>query len=99
MLSRLIVEPGVLGVWQYSLSGSADLLLVSGVLGSLCAIGGESLMKSSMVSMSAPERLPLADVVGCSVLMRVPLTLLRTRGCMLFLRFAPPRGMTVLSTA
>lgn len=34
------------------------------------------------------------DVDDC----REPLTLARARGCMLFLRLAPPRGMIVLST-
>jgi len=44
------------------------------------------------VSSSAPARLPFPDDL------REPFSLHRGRGCMLFLRFEPPRGIIELST-
>ena len=87
--SILKLNPGAVGVWKSAeLAGSVAF---SGVPGRLRdAIGGESFIKSSMVSLST---------AGCSFLTSVPLTLLRVWGSMLFLRLAPPRGIIELSTA
>jgi hypothetical protein len=83
-----------------------------GVLFSLTLLLGLMRLKSSMVSsrsvgcrdrrlkvlllwpMDDDNEEEVEDVDDC----KDPLTLARARGCMLFLRLAPPRGMMVLST-